>query len=38
MSLIYSKNIGLTLGLIMKYTFTEEIFAKEIFEELTFAI
>ena len=38
MSLIYSKKVGLTLGLTVKYTFTEEIFPKEIFEELAFAI
>ena len=29
MSLIYNKNMGLTLGLTAKYTFSEEIFAKE---------
>ena len=38
MSLIYSKNMGSTLGLTVKYTFREEILAKEIFEEFTFAI
>ena len=38
MSLIYSKNMGSTLGLTVKYTFREEILAKEIFEEFIFAI
>ena len=38
MSLIYSKNMGSALGLTVKYTFREEILAKEIFEEFTFAI
>ena len=38
MSLLYSKNMGSTQGLTVKYTFREEILAKEIFEEYTFAI
>ena len=38
MSLIYTKNMDSTLGLTVKYTFSEEILAKEIFEEFTFAI
>ena len=38
MNLIYCKNMGLTLGFIMKYTLREEIFAEEIFEEFSFVI
>ena len=36
MSLIYSKNMGSTLGLTVKYTFREEILAKENFSGIYF--